>query len=94
MRAERRLRPLPPEPATLLSEGRVAEAVQALRESHGIGAREAKKWIDAHVADDPMLRVQLESQKRAWGRKVFFWVLAIDVIAVAAIIYYLLYLRR
>jgi len=94
MRAERRLKPLPPEPATLLAEGRVAEAVRALRDSQGLGTREAKKWIDAHIADDPMLRVQLESQKRSWGRKVFFWVLAIDVIAVAAIIYYLLYLRR
>jgi hypothetical protein len=94
MRAERRLRPLPPEPATLLTEGRVAEAVQVLRKSHGLRASQARAWVDAHIAEDPMLRVQLESQKRAWGRKVFFWVLAIDVIAVAAIIYYLLYLRR
>ena len=93
MRAERRLRPLPPEPATLLTEGRVAEAVQSLRESHGIGAREAKKWIDAHIADDPMLRVQIESQKRPWGRRIFFWVLLIDAIIVASIIYYLLYVR-
>jgi hypothetical protein len=94
MRAERRLRPLPPEPATLLTEGRVTEAVQVLRKSHGLRASQARAWVDAHIADDPMLRVQLESQKRAWGRKVFFWVLAIDAIAVAAIIYYLLYLRR
>ena len=94
MRAERRLRPLPPEPATLLTEGRVAEAVQVLRETHGLSARQARSWVEAHVADDPMLQVQLHSLKRAWGRKLFFWVLAIDVIAVAAIIYYLLYLRR
>ncbi len=93
MRAERRLRPLPPEPATLLTEGRVAEAVQVLREVHGLRKNQAEAWVDAHIADDPMLRVQLESQKRGWGRKVFLWVLAIDAIAVAAIIYYLLYLR-
>ena len=94
MRAERRLRPLPPEPATLLTEGRVSEAVQVLREVHGLRKSQAKAWVDAHIADDPMLRVQLESQQRGWGRKVFLWVLTIDVIAVAAIIYYLLYLRR
>jgi hypothetical protein len=93
MRAERRLKPLPPEPATLLAEGRVAEAVLALRHLHGLDKREAKRWIDAHIADDPMLRVQLETQKRPWGRRVFFWVLLIDAIIVASIIYYLLYVR-
>jgi hypothetical protein len=93
MRAERRLKPLPPESATLLAEGRVAEAVRALRDSHGLDTREARKWIDAHIADDPMLRVQLQTQKRAWGKRVFFWVLLIDVIIVASIIYYLLYVR-
>jgi hypothetical protein len=92
MRAERRLRTLPPEPATLLNEGRVDEAVRALRHSHGLSSREAKAWIDAHVADDPMLRVQLETQKRPWGRKFFFWVLLLDAIIVAGIIYYFFYL--
>ena len=94
MRAERYLRPLPPEPATLLTEGRIDEAVQVLRETQGLRKSQARAWVDAHIAADPMLRVQLESQKRGWGRKVFLWVLAIDVIAVAVIVYYLLYLRR
>jgi hypothetical protein len=94
MRAERRLRPLPPEPATLLAEGQVAEAVRALRQLNGLGAREAKAWIEAHIADDPMLRVQLESRRQPWGRKIFFWVLLIDAIVVAAILYYFFYLPR
>jgi hypothetical protein len=94
MRADPRYKPLPPEPATLLTEGRVAEAVRALRQSHGLGAREARAWIDAHIANDPMLRVQLETQQRARRRRIFLWALLIDAVIAAAIIYYLFYLPR
>jgi hypothetical protein len=89
MRAERPHKPLPPEPATLLTEGRLREAVEVLRESHGLKRREARAWIDAHLADDPMLSAQLEAQRRARRRRIFFWVLLIDIVAAAAVIYYL-----
>ena len=94
MRADPRHKPLPAEPATLLTEGRVAEAIRALSDSHGIGKRQARKWIEAHIADDPMLQVQLETQRRARRRRIFLWVALLLVIDVASIIYYLLYLRR
>ena len=94
MRAEPRFKPLPPEPATLLTEGRVAEAERALRRSHGLGAREARAWIEAHVANDPMLRVQLETQRRARRGRIVFWALVIDAVIVAAIIYYFTYMPR
>jgi hypothetical protein len=93
VRADPRHKPLPVEPATLLTEGRVADAVRALCESHGIGKRQARKWIEAHIADDPMLQVQLETQRRARRRRIFLWALLLDAIIVASIIYYLLYLR-
>jgi len=89
MRAERPHEPLPPEPATLLTEGRVREAVDALRKSHNLRRKEARAWIDAHIADDPMLRVQLEAQRGARRRRIFFWVLLIDILVAAAIIYFL-----
>jgi macrodomain Ter protein organizer (MatP/YcbG family) len=66
---------LPPEPATLLSEGRVHEAVKVLRESHNLGSREARAWVDSHISDDPMLRVQLETQRRTRRRRIFLWLL-------------------
>ena len=94
MRADRRLKPLPPEPATLLAEGRVDDAVRALKQSQRLGSRAARAWIDAHIADDPMLRVQLETQRGSRVKTIVLWVLAIDVIVTAAIIYYLLYLPR
>lgn len=94
VRADPRHKPLPPEPATLLTEGRLKEAVQVLRKSHRLRYRQARAWIDAHIADDPMLRVQLETQRRARRRKLFFWFLLVDILIAAAIIYYLFYLPR
>jgi hypothetical protein len=93
VRADPRYKPLPPEPATLLTEGRVAEAIQALRDSHDLGKREARAWINAHIAQDPMLQVQLETQRRARRWRIFLWALLLDAIIVASIIYYLIYLR-
>lgn len=92
MRAEPRFKPLPPEPATLLTEGRFDEAVQALRNSHGLGAREARAWIESHIANDPMLRVQLETQRRARRGRIFFWALVIDTVIIAALVYYFTYM--
>jgi hypothetical protein len=94
MRADPRYKTLPAEPATLLNEGRVHEAVKALRESHNLGAREARRWIDSYINDDPMLRVQLETQRRSRRRRYFFWFLVIDILLTAGIIYYLFYMPR
>jgi hypothetical protein len=91
MRADPRFKPLPPEPATLLTEGRLVDAIKSLRESQGIGLRQARDWIDWHISQDPMLRAQLEAQRRAARRKFFFWFLAIDALIVAAVIAWFLY---
>jgi len=93
MRADPRFKPLPPEPATLLTEGRLVEAVKALRASEDISLTQARKWIDWHISQDPMLEAQLKAQQRAAGRKFFFWFLVVDVIIAAGVIYYLNYLR-
>jgi hypothetical protein len=93
MRVEPRFKPLPPEPATLLTEGRRAEAVKVLRRSQGISLGKAKQWIEWHVAQDPMLGVQLEVQRLAARRRFFLWFLLVDVLVAAGIIYYLFYLR-
>ena len=80
MRAEPRFKPLPPEPATLLTEGRRAEAVKVLRKSQGISLGKARQWIDWHVAQDPMLGVQLEVQRLAARRKFFLWFVLVGVL--------------
>jgi hypothetical protein len=88
VKIEPRFKPLPPEPATLLAEGRRVEAVKVLRESERISLTRAKQWVDWHVAQDPMLAVQLEVQSRAARRKFFSWLLLLVVLIAAGIIYH------
>jgi hypothetical protein len=90
MRADPKFKPLPAEPATLLTEGRMIEAIKVLRNSSGIGLKEAKDWVDWHIAQDPMLRVQLETRQRETRRKFFLWFLLVDAVIAAGVIYYFL----
>jgi hypothetical protein len=69
VRAEPRFRALPLEAATLLSEGKVIEAIKVVRNTEGAGHREARARVDAHIAQDPILRVQIETQRQARRRK-------------------------
>ena len=94
MRAEPRFKPLPLEAATLLSEGRVIEAIKVVRKAEGLGLREAKQRVDAHIAQEPILQVQLETQQRAARRKFFFWFVVVDLLITAAVIYWLFYRGR
>jgi hypothetical protein len=94
MRADPRFKPLPPEPATLLTEGRVIDAIKSLRESQDVGLKQAKAWIDWHIDQDPMLRAQLEAQQSATRRRFFFWFLVVDALIVAAVIAWFLYRPR
>ena len=91
MRAEPRYTELPLDAVALLGEGRIAEALKSLQQSEGLSRREAKRRIDAHFDRDPMLRVQIETQRRAARRKFFFWFLLLDLVITAAIIYWFFY---
>jgi hypothetical protein len=91
MRADPRWRPLPVEAATLLTEGRVIEAIKVVRHAERLGLKEAKDRVDAHIARDPMLRVQIEAQQREARRKFFFWFLLVDAAIAVAVVYWFFY---
>jgi len=86
-----RFKTLPLEAQTLLSEGQVGEAIKSLRVSHGLGRREAKAWVDAHIAQEPILRVQLEARRLESRRKGFLVFLLVDAFLVAALIWYVFF---
>jgi hypothetical protein len=89
-----RFKPLPAEAQTLLGEGRIIDAVKSVRASHNLGLREAKEWIDAHIASEPLLRAQLEARQKTTRRKLFFAFLVLDAVVAAALIWYFFYLPR
>jgi hypothetical protein len=91
MRADPRWRPLPVEAATLLTEGLVIDAIKVVRQAERLGLKEAKDRVDAHIARDPMLRVQIETQRREVRRKFFLWFLLVDAAITAAVIYWFFY---
>ena len=91
MRADPRFRPLPLEAVTLLGEGKVIEAIKAVRQTERLGLREAKKRVDAYIAGEPLLRVQIEAQERAARRRFFFWFLIVDFMVAAALVYWFFY---
>jgi hypothetical protein len=91
MHIDPKYQPLPLEAVTLLQEGQVAEAVRALRQSEGLGSRDARRRIDAYLADEPLLRAQLELRQRAARRKFFLWFLLVDVVITIGVIYWFFY---
>jgi len=91
MYADPKHKPLPLEAVTLLQEGRVIEAIKAVRQAEVLGLREAKRRVDAYIAGEPLLRAQLELQQRAARRKFFFWFLVIDLAIVAGVVYWMFY---
>jgi hypothetical protein len=91
MRADPRYKPIPLEAVTLLGEGRLVEAVKVVRQTEMLGLREAKQRVDAHIARDPMLRVQLETLQREARRKFFFWFLVVDLGIVTGLVYWFNY---
>jgi hypothetical protein len=88
MRADPRFKPLPLEAVALLGEGKLVEAIRSVRKTEGLGLREARKRVDAHLDQDPILRVQIETQQRAARRKFFFWFLIVDLAITAGIVYW------
>jgi len=94
MRAERRNRLISLEAETLLTEGKVADAVRVVREAECVSLKEARLRIDAHIASEPLLRVQLETQRRELRRKLFYLFLLVAAFIAAGVIYYLFHMPR
>ena len=87
MRAERHRKQISFEAETLLTEGKVSEAVRVVREGEGLSGREARKRIDAYIATEPVLGVQLEAQRRDSRRKSFQVLLLVVALIGATVIY-------
>jgi hypothetical protein len=85
---------LPSAAQELLCEGRLIDAVKSVRASHHLDLRDAKDWVDSHIASEPLLRARLEAQRRVARRKLFFAMLIFDAVVAAAIIWYFFYQSR
>ncbi|HUQ09125.1 MAG TPA: hypothetical protein VM146_02330 [Steroidobacteraceae bacterium] len=94
MYADPKFRELSIEAVTLLNEGRVIDAIKSVRQTEGLGLKEAKGRVDAYLSREPMLRAQIELRQRAARRKFFLWFLLVDLVIAAVVVYWMLYRNR
>jgi hypothetical protein len=80
--------PLPAAAAAAISTGHLVDAIKCVRAAEGLGLTEAKQRIEAYVARNPMLKTQLAEQQARMKRRLIQWVLVIDLLLVAAILWY------
>jgi ribosomal protein L7/L12 len=81
-------RPLPAAAAAALSTGRKIDAIKYVREAEGLGLMEAKQRVEAYVERDPILKAQYADQRARMKRRLIQWGLIIDVLLIAAILWY------
>ena len=66
----------------------MVEAIKYVRQAEGLGLMEAKQRVEAHVARDPVLKVQIAEQQARTKRKLIQWFLVIDALLLVAVIWY------
>jgi len=70
---------IPPQAVAALNAGRVVEAIKIVRETQGLGLKEAKALIDSYLVLHPELQSQIREQ-RAQGRARFLgWVVLLGL---------------
>ena len=69
--------PLPPEAVAALQQGRTIDAIRIVRQAHGIGLRESKERVEAHLHRDPALAQAVADAKRDAGGAVWAWVFVV-----------------
>ena len=69
------MHPLPAEATTALQRGNKIAAIKVVRVAHGLGLKEAKDLVEAHLAANASLRQAYASvQPQPGGRGLLLWV--------------------
>jgi ribosomal protein L7/L12 len=81
-------RPLPAAAVAALSTGQLIEAIKQVRAAEGLGLMEAKQRVETYVERNPGLKAQLADLHAQLKRRLIKWVLIIDVVLVAVVLWY------
>jgi hypothetical protein len=79
---------LSPEAIAALREGRLIDAIKITRATHRLGLKEAKDAVDAYVASQPALRLEIEARQKEGRGALGKWLIVV-IVVVAALIYFL-----
>ncbi len=78
---------IPPVAVAALNAGRKIEAIRIVRETQGIGLKEAKELVESYVELHPELRAQIGQQQSRGLRSIVMWLLFIAIAAWFAVQY-------
>ena len=81
---------LPTEAIMALVEGRIVEAIRAVREAEDLGFREAKKLVERYIMCDAALRAQWVARRQASRAVLKRIIRGILLLCTAVILYHAL----
>jgi ribosomal protein L7/L12 len=79
---------LPAAATAAVVRGSKIEAIKEVRAATGLGLREAKELVERYIAANPVLKDQYEQQNTANRRRLIRWVLVVDVLIAAAVLWW------
>jgi ribosomal protein L7/L12 len=79
---------LPAAATAAVVRGSKIEAIKEVRAATGLGLREAKELVERYIAANPVLKDQYEQQNAANRRRLIRWVLVVDVLIAAAVLWW------
>ena len=74
--------PLPMAAVTALYNGSKIKAIRLVRETKGIGLKDAKEIVEQYLSDQPAVRNRLQSIQAEAGRRLLIWLIVIAMLVI------------
>ncbi len=79
---------LPATATAAVARGSKIDAIKEVRATTGLGLYEAKQLVEGYIAANPVLKSQFEQQNAARRHRLIRWMLVIDGLIAAAVIWW------
>lgn len=70
---------IPPQAIAALNAGRVVEAIRIVRETQGLGLKDAKALVDSYLVLHPGLQSQIREQRAQGRARLLAWVVLLGL---------------
>lgn len=79
---------LPAAATAAVARGAKVDAIKEVRAATGLGLMEARQLVERYIAANPVLQQQFGQQEAALKQRVIRWVVIIDLLIFAAILWW------
>lgn len=81
---------LPATATAAVARGSKVDAIKEVRAATGLGLLEARQLVEQYIAANPVLKEQFGQQEGVLKRRVIRWIVIIDLLIFAAILWWFL----